>query len=127
MGDDGKLKGKPLGEAEEQIVKQPEKTEEQLMAERLERYKKDPHSFIEFKEIILCALRNPKSGLGISVFLGNCNRTELDVAQIELTHICNKMRLNMDIQSEMKRQAMNNLIVPGQPKKHGILDFARRK
>ena len=116
MGDNGKIN------SEEN--KQPEKTEEQLMAERLERYQKDPKSFIEISEIILCCIRNPKSQLGVSVFVGRCKRSELDIANVELNHITNKQRMQMDIAGEMKQQIANGLIKT--PRQHGMMNFARK-
>jgi len=77
---------------------------------------------VELKNVILCAVRNPKSGLGISVFVGNCKRSELDLAIAELQHLVHKRLIHMDIISELKKDT-NKIIKP----KHGILDFVRRR
>ena len=114
MGDNGKLNQE----------KPQEKTEEQLKQERLERYQKDPNTFIELSELIMACVRNPKSHLGMSVFVGHCKRSELDIAQVELNHISNKQRIQMDIASEMKHQIANGMIKT--PNQHGMMNFARK-
>lgn len=111
MGDDGKLE------------KPEQKTDEQLEKERLERYQKNPYSFVEISDIILCVIRNPESGIGMATFLGNCKRTELDIGISELNHLVQKKLLNWDMELQMKKQT-SGLITPN---KHGILDFMRRR
>lgn len=114
MSDNGKIEGqdKPV-----------EKTEAQLKEERLARYNTDPDSFIEISELICAAIRNPKSQLGISVLVGNCKRSELNNAQVELEHRMSLVRRSMDIESEMKKEAVKNLIVPGA---HNMINGARK-
>jgi len=104
--------------------KSPEKTPEQFKQERLERYQKNPETFLEFQDIIFATIRNPKSALGVSVLICNCKRTEMDIAQVEINHRLNMLRSRMDIEAEMKKQAVEGLIVT-QP--HKIIDFLRRK
>jgi hypothetical protein len=108
MGDNGELKAK---------------TPEQLKQERLERYKENPDNFVELKDIVMCAIRNPASGIGISVYTGNCRRSEFDIALAELNHIAQKRLIQMDIEMEMKKQAASKLITP----KGGIMNFVRRR
>lgn len=89
-----------------------EKTQEQLSQERLERYQKAPESFVELSSIVCMIIRNPKSGLGISGFVNPAtSRTQLDIAQAELNHLINKIRMQMDVASEMKKQS--NIVKPG--------------
>jgi hypothetical protein len=115
-GDNGKLEKNPEGELQ--------KTPEQLKEERLARYNSDPDSFIEINELICAAIRNPKSQLGISILVGNCKRSELNQAESEIAHLLRKARISMDIASEMRKEAVNNLITP---QKNGIMNFARFK
>jgi len=100
------------------------KYDELQMAARLQRYQKDPRTFIELSDIVLMAVRNPQSQLGISVFVGNCKRSEMDIAEAEVNHLLHKQRLQLDIAQEMKQQAMKNLVMPH---KGGILNFVRGK
>ncbi len=106
MGDNGKLELEPV------------KTEEQLKTERAERYTKDPDTFIELSEVVCVVIRNPKSQLGVSVMVGNAKRSEIDIAQIELSYRIDLVRRQMDIQSEQAHKII--------PAKHGILDGARK-
>jgi len=108
------------GNGKLETEKQPEKTQEQLDKERSERFAKEPFSFVEINELICAAIRNPKSQLGISVLVGNCKRSELNNAQVELAHRLELARRAMDIEMEMKHPK----IIPA---KGGILNFARRK
>jgi hypothetical protein len=107
---------------------QPEKTPEQTAQERLERYQKDPLSFVEMSDVILAAVRNPKSQIGISVAIGQCKRSELDVSWAEMQHIITKFMIRMDVEADMKRQAAEQIIKPGGDNgKHRIMDFMRKK
>ena len=114
MSDDGNGK----------LTKEQPKTEEQLKEERLERYKKNPELFFETTEVILCCFRNPKSSMGVSAFVGRCKRQELDIADAELHHIANKYRIQMDVETDMKRQMAGGLIKPKPT--HGMMNFARK-
>lgn len=105
------------------VEKTPEQLDTELDTERLERYQKDPKQFVELSDVVLLAIRNPNSQLGLSVFTGGCKRSELDIAQVELNHTINKMRISMDIKAEMKKAVANNLLVP--KKQGGILPFVR--
>ncbi|MDD5355072.1 MAG: hypothetical protein PHY56_00820 [Candidatus Omnitrophica bacterium] len=114
MGDNGKIEGQeknPDGKLQ--------KTQEQLDKERSDRFAKDPYSFIEINELICGAIRNPKSQLGISILVGNCKRSELNNAQIELTHRMELARRSMDIEVEMR----NPKIIPA---KGGMINEARK-
>ncbi len=97
------------------------KTGEQLEKERLERYQKNPGNFVEMSDIVLCAIRNENSGLGLSVYVGNCKRSEIGLALTELTHTTYKRLIRMDVESEIKH--------PGSiiPARGGMLNFARKK
>jgi hypothetical protein len=86
------------------------KTEETLAQERLERYQKDPLSFVELQDVIHMTVRNPKSPIGISVFRGNAKRSEVDLSWSELNFVIHKSMAEMDIASAMKHQANKNLI-----------------
>lgn len=82
-----------------------EKAEKELAShERLKRFTEHPESFVELSEVIIMAVKNPQSQLGLSVFVGNCRRQELDIGVAELQHIVHKVMINMDIQSEMAHQ-----------------------
>jgi hypothetical protein len=99
---------------------EPEKTQEVLDKERTERFTKEPFSFIEVSELICGAIRNPKSQIGISILVGNCKRSELNNAQIELTHRMELARRAMDIEADMTHPK----IIPA---KGSMLNFARRR
>lgn len=100
-----------------------QKTPEQFKEDRLKRYQEHPETFVELSEIVVMSIRNPKSQLGISLFMGNASRKEIDLSWSELNHFISKSLMNMDIESAMKKEAEKNLIhKPG-----GILNFARRR
>ena len=90
-----------------------EKTVEQIKEERLKRYQDDPNSFVELKDLACAALLDPRSQLGISVMVGHISRAHLDIAQVELNHLINRMRIQMDVTSEMKRQEAQKIMQPG--------------
>lgn len=81
-----------------------ELTPEELKKERLERYIKAPETFIDIESVICMIIKNPSSDLGISAFVGNISRAQLGIAQIELTHLMTKIRAQMDIASQEKRE-----------------------
>ena len=83
------------------------KTPEELRTEREARFRSDPNSFIELSEVICMAINSPASGTGVSVLVGKTTRTKLDIGQIEINHILNKTRLQMDMV-----KAMNNTPPP---------------
>jgi len=96
---------------------EPVKTTEQLAKERLERYQKDPQSFIEIGEIVACAIKTPGLGLGVATFIGNCKRSELDIAYSELNMSMTERLMEL-------RMAAQTKIIPA---KGSMFDFARRK
>ena len=95
-------------------------TPEELKKARLDRYMKEPETFVELEDVVCMVVKNKTSSLGISVFIGNVQRSLLNQGQMELSHVANKIRLKMDIESEMKHPK----IVPG---KGSMLNFMRRK
>jgi hypothetical protein len=101
-----------------------EKTPEQLAQERLERYQKEPNSFVEVSELVLASIRNPNSPLGISICIGKAKRSELDISTMEINHAVSKMMMRLDVEGEMKRAAAAELIKPASG---AMLKFARGK
>ena len=99
-----------------------EKTKEQLDAERLERYKASPGSFIELSEIVLCVIKNDESSAGISCFLGKCKRSVMAQSKTEIDHLVEKKLMEMDIKAEMDAAQKQNMLLP---QRGGILDFVR--
>ena len=93
-----------------------EKTSEQIETERLDRYIKNPDSFVELSELACAVLLTPGQGLGVAVMIGKIPRIVLNVDQVELNHALNGVRIAMD-------QAKQQIVKP----KGSILDFARRK
>jgi hypothetical protein len=91
-------------------------------AERLERYQKNPDSFFELSEIVCMAIRNDKSQLGISIFFGNAKRSEMNNAIEEINHVHRKMKIQMDVEAEMKHTAITNMGA----KPHNMIDGARK-
>ena len=109
------------GNGKDKPIEQPEaKTEEILAQERQERYIKNPDSFVECSEIVACCIREPNVGIGFSILISKCKRTELDIAQAELNHKMDMVRCSMDMEAKI---ALQSKIIPA---KHGILDFGRR-
>ena len=98
------------------------KTDEELAKERLERYQKDPQSFIELKDVVMMSMRNTKSQIGISIFLGNAKRSELTMSLTEINHAVNKMMLRLDVESEMKNDIARNLVKPATVNILGAVD-----
>ena len=101
-----------------------EKTKEQLAEERLQRYKDKPGNFFEITDVVFAALKNPVSALGISIVIGSCKRTEMDIAQSELGSMLHQTRLMMN---DAAREEANKIVRPGDNGKHRIMDFMRRK
>jgi hypothetical protein len=95
--------------------------DELLNKQRIKRFNEAPETFIEISELICAAIRNPKSPLGISIWIGNAKRSEIDIAEIELVHRVSLARRQMDITSEMLKQGKI------EPVKHGMFDFARKR
>jgi len=95
----------------------PEKTEEQLIRERAERFAKDPNSFIEISELICGVARTDKTSMGISIFVNNVRRSELNNAQVELNCRIDTIRKGMDMAQQKTK------IIPA---KGGILNFVRK-
>jgi len=100
------------GDKPEEAQEIPIRTPEELAELRLERYKAEPQSFVEISELVFAAIKSPISALNISVMVGNVNRIQLDIAQVETNHTIDKIRMRMDIDAEMKRQEASK-IVPG--------------
>ena len=86
-------------------------TPEEAKKQRLGRYTKDPNSFIEVTELVCAAIKDSRSSLGISVMVGHVSRNLMDVGQVELNHMMNKIRLNLDIKTEMSKA--NRIQQPG--------------
>ena len=98
---------------------EPIKTPEQLSEERSKRYINDPESFIELHELICGVIKTPGIGMGVSCMVAKTSRTNLDVAQMELMHRMNNVRMNMDLDSAVK----SKIVKPG-----GMMSrFARGK
>jgi hypothetical protein len=97
-------------------------TPEYLAAQRLTRYQKDPQSFVEVSEIIACAIKTPGLGLGVAVHIGNCKRSELDIAKSELE--LNLIERLMELKSAAEMQQNGVKIIPP---KGSMFNFARRK
>jgi molybdopterin synthase catalytic subunit len=106
MGDNGKLE------------KEEPKSEAQLEKERLERYQKNPYSFVEMSDIVLCAIRNEAGG--VAIYIGNVRRTEIGIALTELNHSVFKKLISMDVQQQIQNK---DIILPS---KGGLLNFARK-
>ena len=109
-GDNGELK------------KEEVKTPEVIAAERLARYQADPQKFVEISEIIACAIKTPGIGLGVAVFVGNCKRSEIDIAKTELEMAMIERLMELKQVSQMQQAGVKIL-----PAKHGMFDFVRRK
>jgi hypothetical protein len=90
-----------------------EKTQEQLKEERHQRYLDKPNSFIEVSELACAAMLDSRSQLGISVMVGETTRAKLDIAQVELNHIINRVRIQMDVSAEMHRAEAQRIQQPG--------------
>lgn len=104
-----------------------DKSEAQVEQERRERFQKEPYSFLELKDIVTCTIKGDKSTIGVMTYVApGVPRSLLNIAQVELDHVINKCRMQMDIAAQMKKAAGDKIIVPGQEKKHGITDFAKR-
>ena len=101
QGDDGKL------------------PDAELESKRTERFQKDPYSFIEISELICGVMRSPEASLGISIFIGNAKRSELDISLSELTLRIQDVLRRMALEAEMKKGSIQ--------KPHSIFDFARKK
>lgn len=101
-GGNGKIQPKPV------------KTEEQLKQERIDRFNKDPETFVEISELICGVVRNTNAPLGMSIFVGDARRSEIDIAQVELNHRINLIRRGMDAPSKI------------QPAKGSMLNFVRK-
>jgi hypothetical protein len=93
--------------------------DELLNKQRIKRFNEAPETFIEISELICAAIRNPKSPLGISIWIGNAKRSEIDVGWSELSHRISLCLRQMDMASEIMKQGKIVLA------KHGM--FARKR
>lgn len=78
------------------------KTPEQIKQDKIKAFNNNPDEFLAISEIICCVVRNPNSQLGISAFIGNCKRSELNMAEGEIHLQFHKTRMVMDMQSQSK-------------------------
>ena len=107
MGDNGDIKGIDKSK--------PEKTQEQLAQERLERYQKDPTSFTEITDIVASVIK--KNG-ELCYLLGN-NPIDLERAWAMLNrYIPGKLNY---IERKVAEIQKTKLHIP-----HGIMNFVRR-
>ena len=114
-----------MSEQDNGKLKPEEKTLEQLKEERAKRFADNPDTFLEISEIVCAAVKNPKSQLGVSVYIGLCRRIELDIGQVELNHLIQKNRMSMDIAADMKKVG-SQVLAPGkQPFYKGV--FGKRR
>jgi hypothetical protein len=100
------------GNGKDTSIDEIKKQKELESHEKQKRFAEHPENFIELSDIIVCSIRNPQSGLGLSVYIGNCKRSELDITSTELNHVINKRLISMDIESEMKVQSARNMLDP---------------
>lgn len=80
-----------------------QKTEVQLTQERLERYQKDPHSFVELSEIIVCVIRSDDAG-PMAYIKGN--KVELQIAYAELNQRIMQTISKMEMEAAMKNKGL---------------------
>ncbi len=97
---------------ESQEGKQPEpKTKEQIAAERLERYNKDPDSFIEKSELVIGAKKSPK---GLLAFVAKTDSDNIIFAQGKLNRYIHNMLHYAEIQAAMDAKNKPEIITkPG--------------
>ena len=109
-------KEEELGQKEEEPKV---KTAEEVKADRLERYMKEPESFFEYTQLACAVVFDKRSDLGVGVMVAkNMPRALLDIAQMEITHTMEEKRKDMD-----NAVKPSKIIKPG----GGIMGFARRK
>jgi hypothetical protein len=104
------------------------KTPEQLAAERLERYKQSPDSFIEMSDIVMACVKDIDDSahdVKLFVYVGKEKRSILAQAKTELEYAVQKHFAIMEARAAAKQQP--NIITPGDGngKRKGILNFAR--
>jgi len=92
------------------------KTSEELEAERNERFKNNPNSFIEVSELACAALLTPGKGVGVGILVADMPRVVLNVAQVELNHRIDMVRMQMDMAKASK------VVKPS----GGIMNFVKR-
>jgi len=74
---------------------------------RAERFKKDPDSFVEVRDMVCCIIHSDRSSLGIACLIPQgVSRSKLNNGIAELGHMVEKMRLQMDIEAEMRRATL---------------------
>ena len=115
IGPDGK-EVKPGGNGDGSPVP----TEAELLEAKKKRFEENPDTFLEISEIVMCAVRNPSAGLGISIYVAG-NRKELDISLMELQHAAFGIIASM----KMREAADKGRIVT--PHKRGVFGAFGRK
>lgn len=90
--------------------------------EKLKRFQESPDDFVEIKDLILAAQKTEK---GIAVLIGHpgiMTRNDLLIAKAELNHLAEQRLNQLDLQKHLQNKPRIH-----QPKRHGIMDFARKK
>jgi hypothetical protein len=102
-----------------------EKTPEELNAEKIAEFNKDPDMFVDLRELIFATKRSEK---GIQVYINNATRQELMISRAEADYMLHQAVIQLEL-DRMRMMATEKKIVTGNPvvPKHGIMDFARRK
>ena len=104
---------------------EPEKTKEELAAERTKRFRAKPDSFVELDDIIVAAMVDDHGQIGVMIGAKGFKRSQYLIAQGEINYrITNVLHM---MEAEIARQRSGGIITPDQVKpKGGILNFARR-
>jgi hypothetical protein len=99
------------------------KTPEQLEAERLERYKASPGSFVEIKDILVAAVKSDIPGAEVMIFVGRHKRSLLAQAKTEVDYAVQKHFMIMEAKVQEKQPA---IVTPNGGGNGGVMGFARR-
>ena len=95
------------------------KTPEELKAEKIKKFNENPDSFVCLDDVILGAIRSPA---GIMICVGRTNRSQLEIALSRCQFRAFQTFIGMDVASQ---QEQSRLLVPGNGKKSGIMNFVR--
>jgi len=82
------------------------KTPEEILAEKKAAFEKEPDRFIDMKEIVFCAVRDPSGG--IAHYTGSARRTQYNLTKSECQYQIDKILREMDALKEKKKRGIIN-------------------
>lgn len=93
-----------------------EKTPEQLLADKKAKFEANPDQFIDMAELIVAVKRHPK---GISHFIGQATRSELNIAKSEVQFQIDEVLRMLAVDAKANILRNKKVIITGKKPKFG--------